>query len=336
MDSITHTVLGACTGELIAGKKMGKQAMLWGALANNLPDIDVFTTYWMSHADSLLAHRGFTHSILFTLAAPPLLAFLFRKIFSKGKATFMDWFWIFFTGCLIHIFIDAMTCYGTGWYLPFSKERVSFNVLFVADPFYTVGLLVCTIGLLFLRKNLPKRKKWAWTGIALSTVYLLYAVTNKISIHSHTKEELNRQKIAYEDYITTPTPLNNFLWYLVARNDTGYYIGYRSVFDDGEEIDFNFYRKNEQLLASVPQDKDLFTLKRFADDYYSVEKKGDSLFFNDLRFGQIDGWNLEQAPFVFRYQIGENANNDLVIQKGRIAASGGDAMEKLIDRIKGE
>ena len=57
MDSLTHTVLGACLGQVIAGKKIGKKAMLWGAIANNIPDIDVITSAWMGQADSLLAHR---------------------------------------------------------------------------------------------------------------------------------------------------------------------------------------------------------------------------------------------------------------------------------------
>ena len=44
MDSITHTVLGACLGQVLAGKKIGKKAMLWGAVANNIPDIDIITS----------------------------------------------------------------------------------------------------------------------------------------------------------------------------------------------------------------------------------------------------------------------------------------------------
>ena len=67
MDSLTHTLLGACLGEVIAGKKIGKKAMLIGAIANNIPDIDVLSSLWMSQPDSLLAHRGFTHSVLFIL-----------------------------------------------------------------------------------------------------------------------------------------------------------------------------------------------------------------------------------------------------------------------------
>ena len=46
MDSITHTVLGMVEGELIAGKNLGKKAMLFGAIANNLPDIDVAFSFF--------------------------------------------------------------------------------------------------------------------------------------------------------------------------------------------------------------------------------------------------------------------------------------------------
>lgn len=41
MDSVTHVVLGAALGEVVLGKKIGKQAMLWGAVAGSLPDLDI-------------------------------------------------------------------------------------------------------------------------------------------------------------------------------------------------------------------------------------------------------------------------------------------------------
>ena len=42
MDSITQIVLGAAVGEVVAGKKMGGKAALWGAIAGTIPDLDVF------------------------------------------------------------------------------------------------------------------------------------------------------------------------------------------------------------------------------------------------------------------------------------------------------
>src|SRR6187431_3153096 len=108
--------------------------MFWGALANNIPDIDVLTSLWMSQADSLLAHRGFTHSILFGLLISPLLAYFLSRRYPNKNMHFKEWLLIFSSGIFVHLFIDALTSYGTAWYEPFSHMRVTMNVLFVADP----------------------------------------------------------------------------------------------------------------------------------------------------------------------------------------------------------
>ena len=41
MDSLTQIVLGAAVGEAVLGKKIGTRAMLWGAIAGTIPDLDV-------------------------------------------------------------------------------------------------------------------------------------------------------------------------------------------------------------------------------------------------------------------------------------------------------
>ncbi len=336
MDSLTHTVLGACIGEVLAGKKMGKKAMLWGALANNIPDIDVITSFWMSQADSLLAHRGFTHSILFALTFPLLLGYLFKRYNKNKNMLFRDWVILFGSGMFVHIFIDALTCYGTGWYEPFNHSRVTMNVLFVADPFYTISLLVSFLALLIIRSQKNIRKKIALWGIGISCLYVLYALSNKWTIDKHMKAELNRQNIPFSNYSSTPAPLNNFLWYLIAKNDSGFYVGYRSVFDKNDAIQFTYRPQNENLLNDFPVDADLLKLKRFAKGYYTLENIGDSIYFNDIRFGSAGGWADPSAEFVFRYCLNKNANNDLVIQRGRMKSAGKDALTSLWKRAMGE
>lgn len=336
MDSLTHTVLGACVGHALAGKKIGKKAMLWGALANNVPDIDVITSLWMSQADGLLAHRGFTHSILFALIASPLLAYVFQRIYKNGPMTFKDWLWIFGTGNFIHIGIDALTTYGTGWFEPFSHLRVAFNVLFVADPFYTLPILIAFIALLILSRNSTRRDAWARFGLYVSSIYILYAMANKVTIDRRMSNELSRQKISYQRYFTTPTPLNNWLWYLAAQSDSGYYIGYRSLFDRTDTIAFSFVPMKKELLDSLPHDPEIDKLIRFSQGYYTIETTDTNFYFNDIRFGQVGGWADVKAPFVFRYILGKDADNDLVIQRGRVAASGREAINSLIDRIGGK
>ena len=121
MDTLTHTVIGACVGEALAGKKLGKKAMLWGAIANNLPDLDVLSSLWMKPPDTLLAHRGFTHSVLFAVLSTLLLSWLIKKLYSEVlKFTFRDALLLIGSGLLLHITLDALTVYGTGWFEPFS------------------------------------------------------------------------------------------------------------------------------------------------------------------------------------------------------------------------
>ncbi len=335
MDTLTHTVLGACVGEGIGGRKLGKKAMLFGAVANNLPDVDVITSFWMNQTDGLLAHRGFTHSILFIALMTPLSGWVMKKIFSKNAFTKKEWSILLGINMFLHIFIDSFTSYGTGWFEPFSHHRVSFNLLFVADPFYTLALLVASIALLLLHKSSTKRIRWARTGIIISSIYIVYAWYHKIEVGRVVKESLSHEKINYTDFIATPTPLNNFLWYIVAKNEDGYNIGYYSVFDSEKEIHFHFLPTNDSLLRIVKDDEEVKKLIRFSQNYYHVEKINDTLIFSDLRFGQIGGWNTGDAPFVFHFNLEPGVNNDVVIQRGRLRASSGKAIRDMVERIKG-
>jgi inner membrane protein len=57
--------------------------------------------------------------------------------------------------------------------------------------------------------------------------------------------------------------------------------------------------------------------------------------FNDLRFGQIMGWQNPSAPFVFHYYIQNPENNQMVVQRGRFAAWNAETIRVFIKRIQG-
>jgi inner membrane protein len=335
MDSITHIVLGACVGEALGGRKLGKKAMLFGAFANSVPDVDVITSFWMSQPDGLLAHRGFTHSFLFIFLLTPAFGWLMKKLFPKDHFSANEWSVLFGINMFLHIFIDAFTSYGTGWFEPFSHQRISFNVLFVADPFYTIPLLVTSVVLLLLKKNSRKRIRWTFAGLIISSLYAVYGLYHKAEVNTVTKQSLADEKIIYSDFITTPTPLNNFLWYIVAKNENGFNIGYYSVFDTDKQIHFHFMPINDSLMKRVKNDDDVKKLIRFSQDFYAIESINDTLVFNDLRFGQIGGWSSGDAPFVFQFKLARIAKNDVLIQRGRYQASSGQAFREMIERIKG-
>src|ERR1700755_728420 len=105
MDSLTHIVLGAAIGELMAGRKLGKKALLIGAAANSLPDIDFVASFWLSTARDVWAHRGITHSFLFVAVMIPVLTLLARRSLPRSTMTNKDWTLFFGLELFAHLFI---------------------------------------------------------------------------------------------------------------------------------------------------------------------------------------------------------------------------------------
>jgi inner membrane protein len=335
MDSLTHIALGACMGEAFAGRTLGKKAMLWGALAQSVPDIDFVTSFWMDTSSNLLAHRGFTHSFLFCFLITPVFALAAERWHRPHNIRLGRWMVFFGAVIFIHIFIDAFNNYGVGWLEPFSHERISFNAIYVADPFFSVWPGIACMALIYLKRWKPKRKFWWRFGLGLSAVYLLYCLANKAKMDTDVKDILQKQNITYTRYLSTPAPLQNWLWYVVAGNDSGYHVGFRSVFDSKKAISFQYFPRNDSLLNPVNDHEDLQRLIRFSQQFYTVEKWSDTLVFNDLRFGQIVGWANPKERFVFHYNLQHSGDNKLVIQRGRFAKWDWKVAKALFTRIKG-
>ena len=96
------------------------------------------------------------------------------------------------------------------------------------------------------------------------------------------------------------------------------------------------HAQNESILDHFPDDESIHKLKRFAKGYYVIDSTNGEVYFNDIRFGQISGWDNYESNFVFRYILGADANNDLVIQRGRIEGTGKKALQSLWTRMWGE
>jgi inner membrane protein len=335
LDSITHIALGACMGEAFAGKTLGKKAMLWGALAQSIPDIDFIASFWMDTSSNLLAHRGFTHSFLFCVLITPVFALLAERLHRPHDLRFRRWV-LFFGGVIfIHIFIDAFNNYGVGWFEPFSHKRISINTVYVADPFLSLWPGLALAMLIYLNRYSPKRKSWWKFGLILPAAYLCYCIINKITIDKKVNSILKQQQISYTRYFTTPAPLQNWLWYVVAGDDKGYHVGFRSLFDSNKELSFEYFPRNDSLLIPVKDHEDLQKLIRFSQQFYTVEKWKDTLVFNDLRFGQIIGWKEPRERFVFHYYLQHPEDNQLVVQRGRFAKWDWDVARALWQRING-
>lgn len=335
MDSLTHIAVGACIGELVAGRQLGRKAMVIGALAQSIPDADFVTSYWMTTAADLLAHRGFTHSMLFAVLISLLLGAVSSKIFRRNNISMGKWVLIWGIQVFMHLFLDIFNVYGTGLFEPFSHYRVSLNTFFVLDPLFSIWPVIGFVILICLKRTNPARRRVAATVLGISAMYMGYAICSKLYITHKTEDSFVQQHIPASRFFTTPTALNNLLWYVVAQSDSGYYVGYRSVLDKQDTIQYRFVPNRRKLLSEVKDTNELARLKRFSQGYYVPALYNDTLVFNDLRFGEMTAGLLPNPRFSFYYYLRPAAGNDVIIQRGRFKGWNKDVLRLFLKRMRG-
>jgi len=305
MDSLTQIVLGAAVGEAALGKKVGNKAMLWGAVAGTIPDLDVLTRFFTDTVTAIEWHRGFSHSIFFSILFAPIFGWLVWKLNKKSEATFKDWSWLFFLGLFTHPILDAFTTWGTQLFWPF-KARLAFQNIFVIDPLYTIPFLVFLILAMRQKKTSAKRRKYNRLGLIVSSCYLVSTLVLKGVSYQKFKSNLEKQGISYTEIDTRPTPFNTILWTANIDTEDAYLIGNYSFFDSNE-IEFTSHPKNYNLLGKLETNDKVARLIDIAEGWFTITEKEGVLFFNDLRFGLIS-LDPSEEQFAFTYRL--NLKND--------------------------
>lgn len=303
MDSLTQMVLGAAVGEAVAGKKIGNKAMLWGAVAGTIPDLDILANPWLDMVEQLSFHRSITHSFFFAFLASPVLGYALWRLYRKEEATLLHWISLFFLGFTTHGILDSFTTWGTQLFWPFSRTGIAFYNVFVIDPFYTLPFLICVVAAAFYKKQSRTRSLLNFTGLAISSAYIVFTFFAKNKANQAFETSLTEKGIAYRSYISKPTPFNTILWSVTAETDEGFYNGFYSLLDKDNAIDFEFEPKNWSLLDEYRGNEKLERLLEITKGYYTVYKgEENGVYINDLRFGQFDGWRGE-GRYVFVYHV---------------------------------
>ena len=314
MDSLTQIVLGASVGEAVLGKKVGNKAILWGAIAGTIPDLDVILRSFTDEISATQMHRGFSHSIVFAVLIAPLLGWVAKKIhFKLEDVSFKDWTKLFFWTTVTHPLLDAHTTWGTQFFWPFNY-RLAYQNIFVVDPFYTLPFLGFLIIVMTLKKENPKRSKFNTIGLSVSSTYLILTLIFKWVSFQEFKQGLENQKIEYVEMDTKPSPLNAILWSSLIETDKGYRTAYYSLFDKQEITYSKEFLKNHNLLEPYLEKKVIKQLIDISAGWYRIEEKNGKLLFWDLRFGQM-GMDVNNASFLWYYELNIDENGNVSVIK---------------------
>lgn len=332
MDSLTQIVLGAAVGEAVLGKKVGNKAMLYGAIAGTIPDLDVIARYFTDTVTATEWHRGFSHSILFSMLFAPLFGWFIWKLNSNSNATWKNWSWLMFWGLFTHPILDAFTTWGTQLFWPL-KTRLAFQNIFVIDPLYTIPFLIFLILAMRQKKTAPKRRKYNLIGIAISSAYLLLSLVLKGVAYGKFQDSLKNQNIAYTQMDIRPTPFNTVLWTANVATKDAYLIGNYSFFDS-QEIQFKAYPKNRNLLKGLESNEKVKRLIEIAEGWYTLTENKGNLYFNDLRFGLVS-LSENEEKFAFSYQLIQDGDAILVKETPKFRQDAKRLLRELWKRIWG-
>jgi inner membrane protein len=303
MDSLSQIVLGAATGELVLGRRIGNKALVWGAIGGTIPDLDVFAGRLISDPlEAMLFHRGISHSFLFCVVAGVVLGALLVRS-QRNDVGWRSWSLFFVATFVTHVLLDAFTMYGTQLFAPFSNTRVAWATIAVADPLYTVPFLVAVIATSRAAKGSKRRRFWHRAGWLWSLGYLALTVANKAGVEERVWQDLSDQNLAAHRLVSNPTILNNVLWNIAAESDDAFYVAQYSIFDR-EPIAFHRLPKvdlpdGDRVVESLQWFSDgfLFALPRQAPD--------GTRQLNDLRFGTLSGGVEGSEDFIFRFLTAE-------------------------------
>ncbi|MCF7559095.1 metal-dependent hydrolase [Sabulilitoribacter multivorans] len=113
-----HGFVGFTLAKVIDSKKI-KWLLFAAIFSSVLPDFDVIGFYLGISYLHPLGHRGFTHSILFSII------WAFILMVTWGRNNKLVWFFTIFSSTLSHGLLDAMTSggKGVGFFIPFDNDR---------------------------------------------------------------------------------------------------------------------------------------------------------------------------------------------------------------------
>jgi inner membrane protein len=67
-----------------------------------------------------------------------------------------------------------------------------------------------------------------------------------------------------------------------------------------------------------------------------ISQEDTTVYFNDIRFGQMAGWDNSDASFPFSYAMNKSSDNSMALNRGKFKVPLSEVFSSLVTRIKGK
>lgn len=301
MDPLTQGALGAALAQAPAKRHETRLAAVAGAAAGMAADLDVLIS---SSADPLLTlefHRHFTHSLFFVPLGALLVAGVLWPLMRR-RLGFFRLYLFTFMGYSLSGVLDAFTSYGTHLLWPLSDARISWNLIAVVDPVFTLGLMTAVV-----YAAVKRAPRAAWMGLGFAALYLGLAWSQSQRAESAARALAEERGHSPERMLVKPTLGNLVVWRSVYETEGRYHVdalrigfGPDQVFPGGSVPRLDVETLESSLGGDSVSYRDLLRFRGFSDGYLALHPRHSEVV-GDVRYSmQPDGltplWGVEFDP----------------------------------------
>ena len=166
MDNLCHTLVGVTLAQAGFTSRTSR-AVLTGAIAANLPDLDVLV--FLTDVPPVAFRRGITHGLPAQLLLPLALAGVMWAIGqrrpSPDRAVRFCWLLaLSYLGVFTHVYMDLLNTYGVRLLSPLSQRWFYGDSIFIIDPWLW---LMLGAGTLLARRSGPHYARFAVLAASL-------------------------------------------------------------------------------------------------------------------------------------------------------------------------
>jgi len=320
MDLLTQGLLGTSMALAIAKPDEIKKAAIIGLLAGLAADVDFFIRSSTDPLLNLEFHRHFTHSVFFIPIAALIISIVLWPLFAKH----LSWKKIFtysFAGYLLSGLLDACTSYGTRLLWPLSEDKISFNIISIIDPVFTLFLL---LGVLITLKT--KQRLYIYLSLIMSSSYMMLGWFQHQQVEQLSRQLAEQRGHQAEKLIVKPTLGNLFLWRSIYLDQDKYYVDAirlnplteRSTIFKGQSIQkFDPGAHSLNIPADSVLQHDINRFSSFTRNYLAIDPLQKN-FIIDVRYSNLPNttaalWGIQIDPETpdhhAYYQIKRDSSN---------------------------
>ncbi|MBF0456146.1 MAG: metal-dependent hydrolase [Magnetococcales bacterium] len=288
MDIVTQGIIGAWAAQALAKPGEIRRATMIGLVAGLPADADIFIR---SSTDPLLTldfHRQFTHALVFIPIGALIVAGLLW-VFFKSAIPFGQLYRYAFAGYATSGLLDAFTSYGTQLLWPFSDARISWSLISVVDPLFSLTLiLLLWFG---LRRHTAG---FAKLGTLFIGGYFLVGLSQQAQAASVVVALAKERGHPIERMVVKPTMGNLLVWRTIYQSGGLYHITAvrvtpfgRSQYHAGEPLplfrfdtDLDRWPKDSTLVSDVHR------FKHFSNGYVALHPDNPRIL-GDVRYSLL-------------------------------------------------